>query len=133
MHVREMIENHPNVHGRSADALLRCIQECYACAQACTSCADACLAEPSPAGLAQCIRLNLDCGDICATTGMIASRMTGSNMEVVHKLIDTCAEACHACESECNEHGEMHRHCRICAQACRRCYEACLSALPLAH
>lgn len=33
MHRREMISTHPHVQGSTADALLKCIEECYSCAQ----------------------------------------------------------------------------------------------------
>ena len=133
MHVREMINSHPNVHGRSADALLHCIERCFDCAQTCTSCADACLGEAMIADLVQCIRLNMDCADVCRATGAVASRMTGTNMELVHQLISTCAEACRSCETECRKHADIHEHCRVCADACKECETACTDALPLAH
>ena len=61
-----MIAAHPEVGGTTNDALIKCIELCYTCAQVCTSCADACLAEENVQILTQCIRLNLDCADICA-------------------------------------------------------------------
>lgn len=133
MHAREMINSHPNVHGNSADALLRCIEQCFACAQACTSCADACMGEAAVSDLVQCIRLNMDCADICSTMGTVASRLTGSNASVVHQLIAACADACRACEMECRKHADMHEHCRVCADACHQCEAACTEALPLEH
>lgn len=69
MQAREMIRSHPDVKGNMSEALVRCIEECYACAQACTACADACLAEAMVDQLRQCIRLDLDCADVCAATG----------------------------------------------------------------
>ena len=36
--------------------------------------------------LRQCIRLNLDCADVCAATGAVASRRTGSNESVIKRL-----------------------------------------------
>ena len=68
MHTQEMIATPPDVRGNTNTALLTAIDEAYACAQACTSCADACLAERAVADLRQCIRLNLDCADVCAAT-----------------------------------------------------------------
>jgi hypothetical protein len=133
MHVREMISTHPHVRGNTADALLKCIEECYACAQTCTSCADACLGEEGVAHLTQCIRRNLDCADICIATGAMASRRTGSNIDVLRAAITACAEACRVCGEECGKHAEMHEHCRICADACRACEEACRAALPQVH
>lgn len=133
MNVREMIASHPHVQGKTVDALLKCIEECYACAQTCTSCADACLAEENVAHLTQCIRRNLDCADMCFATGSMASRRTGSNINVLRAAMTSCAEACRVCGEECAKHAEMHEHCRICAEACRACEQACRSALNHAH
>ena len=83
MNVHQMIASHPHVQGGTADRLLRCIEECYGCAQTFTSCADACLAEDMVDQLRQCIRLNLDCADICAAAGSITSRRTDSNIPVI--------------------------------------------------
>jgi hypothetical protein len=133
MHVREMISTHPHVQGSTADALLKCIEECYSCAQTCTSCADACLGEEMVKELTQCIRLNLDCADICAATGAMGSRRTGSNVEVLRAAIQVCAEACRTCGDECAKHAEMHEHCRICADSCRSCEQACRDAMSQVH
>ena len=133
MHVHEMIGSHPDVQGSTADRLLRCVEECYDCAQTCTSCADACLAEPEIDRLKQCIRLNLDCADICAATGAMASRRTGSNIEVLRSVIQACELACRVCGDECRLHADMHEHCRICADACMSCAEACRDALADVH
>lgn len=129
MHAREMVSTHPHVQGNTAERLLEFIEAAYDCAQTCTSCADACLAEEMVADLRQCIRLNLDCADICATAGTMASRRTGSNIEVLQATIEACAEACRRCGEECASHAEMHEHCRICADACKRCADACQAAL----
>ena len=129
MHVREMISTHPHVQGSTNDALLRCIEECYACAQSCTACADACLGEDMVKDLTQCIRLNLDCADICAAAGAIASRRTGSDEQVIVKTLEACAAACRRCGDECERHAKMHEHCGICARACRSCAESCDAAI----
>lgn len=72
-----MLESYPaSLGGVDRDALRRCIDECVRCAQACTACADACLSETEVADLRKCIRTNLDCADICDTTGRVLSRHT---------------------------------------------------------
>jgi len=124
-----MIGTHPDVSGNVNDALVACIDACYACAQACTSCADACLAEEMVAELRQCIRLNLDCADICGVTASLAARRTGSNEEVIRKTLEACATACRICGQECASHAAKHEHCRVCADACRACEHACRNAL----
>lgn len=128
-HMRDMIAAHPDVRGKTNDALIACIEECYACAQSCTSCADACLAEEMIDRLRQCIRLNLDCADICVAAGSIATRRTGSNEQVIIATLEACAEACRVCGGECQRHADMHDHCRLCADHCRRCEQACRDAI----
>ena len=124
-----MLRSHPDVHGKTIPSLIKCIEECYSCAQICVSCADACLAEPNVRELKQCIRLDLDCVDICAATGRLASRRTGSNEAVLRATLELCAMACGACADECERHANEHKHCRICADVCRRCQLACETAI----
>jgi hypothetical protein len=119
MHAQAMIATHPQVRGQTNEALIACIEACLDCAQVCASCADACLAEPMVAELTQCIRLNLDCSDLCDVTSIVASRRTGSNELVIKRLIEACAEACRLCGDECASHAPRMAHCRICAEACR--------------
>ena len=128
MHAHDMIRTHPQVQGNPSDALVRMIEEAYACAQSCIACADACLGEEMVADLRQCIRLNLDCGEICQAAGRMASRRTGSNETVLRAVIEACARSCRECGEECGRHADRHEHCRICAEACRTCAEACDAA-----
>lgn len=133
MHAQQMIATHPHVKGSTDEILIRCIEECYACAQSCTACADACLGEDSVKDLQQCIRLNLDCADICAASGAIATRRTGSNEQIMRDMLQTCAAACEVYAGECERHASRHDHCRICAEACRACEQACEDAVKSVH
>jgi len=129
MQTKEMIATHPDVRGNVNQALIDAIDAAYSCAQTCTSCADACLAEEMVAQLRQCIRFNLDCADVCAVTATVGTRRTGSNEEVIRKMLDACIVACRLCGQECQRHAGKHEHCRVCAEACRRCETACQNAL----
>ncbi|MGH8179036.1 MAG: four-helix bundle copper-binding protein [Steroidobacter sp.] len=129
MNTQQMVRTHPDVKGDFSALLIDCIDECFACAQSCTSCADACLAEPQVDQLRQCIRLNLDCADLCSAAGALASRRTGSNEEVLLRTLEVCQLACSKCAEECELHAKQHEHCRICAEACRRCEHACRMAM----
>ncbi|TDH62096.1 four-helix bundle copper-binding protein [Dankookia rubra] len=129
MRAQQMIATHPHVRGSTNDALIRCLEECYSCAQTCISCADACLGEQMVQQLTQCIRLNLDCADVCAATGSIATRRTGSNEEIIRQMLKVCEMACRLCGEECERHAGMHEHCRVCAESCRRCERACAEAI----
>src|SRR5699024_10050534 len=103
-HIMSMIETHPNTtDGLDVQKLADCIEACFQCAQTCTACADACLAEEKVADLRNCIRLNLDCADLCATTGNILSRRTGSNIATVKAGLETCRTACADAPSVCDK------------------------------
>lgn len=129
-HITSMIETHPNpTTGLDTQKLADSIAACLECAQTCTACADACLAEEMISDLRDCIRLNLDCADICAATGSILSRRTGSNLTTVKAALEACRTACAECGAECVKHANMHEHCRVCAEACRRCEQACAELL----
>ncbi|MDI6911087.1 four-helix bundle copper-binding protein [Nocardioides sp.] len=122
----EMLEAYPKDLGRIDTKLLAdCIAACFECAQTCTACADACLSEDGVAELTKCIRTNLDCAGMCATTGSTLSRHTGYDANLTRAFLEACATACKACGDECSQHADMHEHCRICAEACRRCEQAC--------
>jgi hypothetical protein len=129
MHAQEMISTHPHVKGNTNDALIACVESCFDCAQACVACADACLGESTVQQLTQCIRLNLDCADICGAAGSIATRRTGSNEQVIQSALVACSLACRLCHQECETHASHHEHCRICAAACEDCAGACEAAL----
>src|SRR6476661_3439299 len=101
MSVHEMLRTHPTGPDGDADALARCIEECFACAQACTACADADLAEDDFIALRQCIRLCLDCADICDATGRIATRLTGGRSPSFATVLEACVDVCRRCGDEC--------------------------------
>ena len=124
-HDEDLLESHPWEGNVDREVLARCIAACFECAQACTSCADACLSEDDVADMRKCIRIDLDCADICVATGNTLSRHTGYDANLTRAILEACATACKTCGDECESHAEMHEHCRICAEACRRCERAC--------
>lgn len=128
-HIAEMLRTHPRASSANIPGLRECLEACYDCAQSCSSCADACLGEESVQELVRCIRLNLDCAEICLTTGDIMARLTEPDMALLRKQLEACIEACRVCGEECERHAQMHEHCRLCAEACRRCEQACHKAL----
>ena len=129
MTASEMLRTHPQPTTVDQAALARCIEECFACAQTCVACADACLGEESVAELTRCIRLNLDCADVCESTGKILTRQTDFDAELARSIVQVCVAACRRCGDECERHAEHHEHCRVCADACRRCEQTCEDVL----
>jgi hypothetical protein len=99
------------------------------CAQACAADTDADLGEQDVAEMVRCIRLCLNCVDVCTATAGVISRPAEYDSHVIRPLLEACAAICKSCGDECERHGLMHDHCRICAEACRRCERACLELL----
>jgi hypothetical protein len=124
-----MLDTNPQDINLDRQKLAAAIDTLIACSQACTACADACLSESMVAELTKCIRTNLDCADICATTARVLSRHTGYDAGVSRSLLEACATACKSCGDECETHAGMHEHCRICADTCRNCERACRDLL----
>ena len=88
MTVRDIIERHPRPVSVDRDVLLRCIDACFECSVTCASCADACLGEADVSELVRCVRLNLDCADVCDATGRLVTRQTEPDVGVVRAAID---------------------------------------------
>jgi hypothetical protein len=127
-----MLASHPHP-GQAQAVLAACVDACAACAATCTACADACLAEEMLAELVRCIRLNLDCADVCTATGALLARQTQPAGQILRRQLESCRTVCQVCAAECEKHAPMHEHCRICAESCRACEQACanmLGALP---
>ncbi|TMI62409.1 MAG: four-helix bundle copper-binding protein [Bacteroidetes bacterium] len=90
------------------------------CAIECSHCAMACLNEDHVKMLNRCIKLDLDCAELCRTIASLLSR--GS--EHGEHLLKECVELCNVCADECEKHSHM-QHCKRCAEVCRECAEEC--------
>jgi len=99
------------------------IETLYKCVVACNHCAASCLKEEDVKMMADCIRLDLDCAEICQVTANLLSR--GS--EHGSHLLKECGEICGLCATEGEKHSGKMEHCKECAEACRACETACMS------
>jgi hypothetical protein len=116
-----MLDAYPRSINLDRTKLGAAVEALTACSEACNACADACLGEEMVAELTKCIRTNLDCADICATTARVLSRHTGYDAHISRTILEACIVACSSCGDECARHADMHEHCRVCADACRTC------------
>ncbi len=92
------------------------------CAAECNHCAVACLDEQDVKMLANCIKLDIDCAEICTIAAGFVAR---GSLHAAHILAE-CADICNACADECEKHAQHGmEHCKECAEACRKCAEAC--------
>jgi hypothetical protein len=112
-----------------ASVLAATIEAMNDCAQACTADADADLGDSELANMIACVRLCLDCADVCTATARVVSRQTAYEPGVLRPLLEACAAICARCGDECEMHAHTHAHCRICQDACRRCEQACRDLL----
>jgi hypothetical protein len=126
---QQMLDTYPRTFNVDAGVLAAAIDILAECATTCTQCADSCLAEPDVADLVKCIRLDLDCADICSATGRVLSRQTEYDATVTRAMLEACLVACRSCGDECAAHGAHMEHCRICAETCRSCAQACRELL----
>ncbi len=101
-------------HQSIIDALNNCIAEC-------NHCAVACLDEQDVKSLSKCIKLDIDCAQICS---LMVSFLSRGSEHAMH-LMKECAEICDACAAQCEKHAHHHEHCKVCAESCRKCAEEC--------
>jgi len=100
-----------------------CIDACNRCATACSQCVSSCLQNENLEMLTKCIRLALDCADIC----QMAVQYMARNSAYAEEACRLCARICDACGEECRKH-DMD-YCHECAGACFECAEICRSMI----
>jgi uncharacterized membrane protein len=128
-YARQMLDTYPRTLSVDAEVLAGTIDALSDCAQACTADVAADLGEHNVTEMVRCIRLCLDCTDICTATLGALSRQGEYDASVTRPLLEACAAICRSCGDECERHARMHEHCRICGAACRRCEQACRDLL----
>jgi hypothetical protein len=128
-YARPMLDGSPAAVTVDASVLTATIEALGDCAQACTADVDADLSEHHLAEMVTCIRLCLDCADTCTAAQRVITRQAELSTTIARPLLEACVAACRACGDECEQHAQMHAHCRVCEQACRRCEQACRQLL----
>ena len=128
-YARQMLDTYRRALDVDASMLAAAIDAINDCAQACIADTDADLSEQNVTEMVRCIRLCLDCADVCTATAGVISRPADYDADVTTPLLDACVAICKSCGEECERHARMHEHCRVCAEACRRCEQACRELL----
>jgi uncharacterized membrane protein len=128
-YAKQMLGAHRGAINVDPGVLVGAIDALSDCVQACVADVDADLSERNVTEMVTCVRLCLDCVDICTATVAVISRPGEDDPRVTRPLLESCIAVCKGCGDECERHAEMHEHCRICAEACRRCEQACRQLL----
>jgi hypothetical protein len=89
----DIVRLHPLPPTFDREVALRCIAECLDCIASCTACADDCLSERDMSELVRCVRLDLDCSDVCEATVRVVSRQTMPDLGVIRTTVQACAAA----------------------------------------
>jgi Domain of Unknown Function (DUF326) len=128
-YARQMLDASPAKSRVDVTVLAAAIDALGDCVQACAADADGDLGEHNVTEMVTCIRLCLNCADVCTSTAAVISRPAGYVADVSKPLLQACVAICTSCGDECERHADMHAHCRVCAEACRRCEQACRELL----
>lgn len=95
--------------------LIRVLGECVS---TCNHCFSACLKEDDVKKMAECIRLDKECAEVCSFTILMLHRS-----KFTKKCVEFCQMVCEACAEECGKHDA--EHCKRCAEKCKECAEKC--------
>jgi hypothetical protein len=124
-YAKQMLASYSRTFNVDNGVLAATIDALNDCAQACTADVDADLGEQDVSEMVTCIRLCMECADICAATVTVTSRLAEYDSKITKPLLEACVVACKSCGDECERHAQMHEHCRVCGEACRRCEQTC--------
>jgi hypothetical protein len=128
-YARQLLDTYPGTVGVDRGVLAAAIDALSDCGQACIADVHADLSEQNVTEMVTCIRLCLDCADVCTATIGVTSRQAFYDANVTRPLLEACAAICKSCGDECERHAKHHEHCRVCEQACRRGEQACRGLL----
>jgi Domain of Unknown Function (DUF326) len=126
-YARQMLDTYPRTFNVNADLLAAAIDALDDCAQA-RNADNADLSEQNVVEMVTCIRLCLDCVDVCTATARVIGRQTEYDASLTRPLLESCVAVCRSCGDECERHAHI-PHCRVGAEACRRCEQACRELL----
>jgi hypothetical protein len=130
-YARQILDSYPRASGLDAGVLAAAIDALTDCAQACAADVDADLSEQDLAEMVKCVRLCLNCADVCTAATGIVSRQAEYDAKVARPLLESCVAICKSCGDECQRHAPHYDHCRACEEACRRCEQACRELLDI--
>ena len=108
----------------------RCLAALERCQEACGRCADAWLScSPLGSEALRCIRLILDCSDLCAAAADLLPHVQEANPVVLRSHLGACALACDRAVREAERAGSPQA--QDCVETCRRTARICRETIPL--
>ena len=104
-YARQMLDTFARTDDVDDDLLAAAIDALSDCAQACDADTAADLSEQNVSEMITCIRLCLDCVDVCTATVGVLSRQTAYDPTVTRPLMEACIAICRNCGDECEPAG----------------------------
>jgi len=89
------------------------------CDALCNNCVTSSLDEDNIQPLSACIKLSIDCADICHLALKLLTRDSSHTVSAVELCMTICGE----CAAECEKHD--YDQCRLSTRACRQCESHC--------
>jgi len=106
-YTRQMLDTYLRTFNVGDALLAAAIDALHDCAQACNADNAADLSEQNVAEMVRCIRLCLDCVDVCTATARVIGRQTEYDASVTRPLLESCVAICRSCGDECERHALM--------------------------
>ena len=108
-YARQMLDTYPRMFNVDAGLLAAAIDALSDCVEACNADNAADLSEQHVAEMTRCIRLCLDCADVCAATVGVTSRQTEYDASLTRSLLEACVTACRSSGDEWNRSPSISR------------------------
>ena len=99
-----MLDTCPRAWAVDAGVLAGAIGALSDCAQACNADHAADLSEQNVTEMVRCIRLCLDCVDVCAAAAGVLTRQVEYDAGLTRPLLEACVAICRSCGDECERH-----------------------------
>ena len=106
-YARQLLDTYTGTGIVDADVRAAAIDALSDCAQACTADIDADLSEQNVTEMVACVRLCLDCADVCTAAAGVTSRPAGYDADVTKPLLQACVAICKSCGDECERHSRQ--------------------------
>jgi hypothetical protein len=89
-YAKQMLDSYSRTFNVDNRVLAATIDALNDCAQACTADVDADLGGQDVAEMVKCIRLCMECADICAATVTVTSRLAEYDSKITKPLLEAC-------------------------------------------
>jgi hypothetical protein len=127
MDATRMLLATPAHHGLDTAILGEAVDSLGTASLVATACADACLDEYDIRR--DCIVACLTVSDVASATARTLCRAARWERPVIQGMVEAAARALSTCATECEAHGDVAKHCQVCAEDCRRAERACQQLL----